>query len=639
MFSYTPFTLPGLENTCITMYKLLTILLTLLVLRMDAMAQQKITTDVLVIGGGTSGVAAGIQSARMGVNTIIAEEGPWLGGMLSAAGVSAIDGNNKMPSGIWNEFREAIYKVYGGSSKVATGWVSNTQFEPHVADSIFKSMVATAPKLKVHFGYRFTGVIRSGKKVMGARFATAKGEVIIYARQTIDATELGDVLAAAGARFDVGLEAGNVSGEDVGITRSENIIQDLTYVAVLKDYGAGADKTIPKPADYDPAEFDASCTDYYFNKERKTPNVDAAKMLNYGKLPNGKYMLNWPAYGNDYYVNMIGMSADEKAKAIIRAKEQTLRFVYFIQSQLGYKHLGLADDEFPTADHLAIMPYHRESRRVKGLVRFNIRQLANPYQYTVYRTGIAVGDYPIDHHHAKNPLAPRSIHFYPVPSYNIPLGTLIPAGIDGLIAAEKNISVSNVVNGTTRLQPVVLLIGQAAGTLAATAVKEKKNAAQVPVRTIQSQLLMSGAMLMPFIDAGIHHPQFREIQKIGATGILTGKGIPFQWANQTWFYPDSTITETTFLNGLRSFDPSYLRNVTATDAVLTTAKACSWIEMMLQQQKPVSAKQPSAAAMMEQLQQQNLLTEHIQRKALAWLLDQYIRPFERSLNHLGKLYN
>lgn len=55
---------------------------------------------VLVIGGGASGTTAGIQSARMGINTLIVEESSWLGGMLTSAGVSAIDGNHKLPGGL-----------------------------------------------------------------------------------------------------------------------------------------------------------------------------------------------------------------------------------------------------------------------------------------------------------------------------------------------------------------------------------------------------------------------------------------------------------------------------------------------------------------------------------------------------------
>ena len=71
----------------------------------NSFAQKSITTDVLVVGGGTGGTAAGLQSARLGVKTLVVEASPWLGGMISAAGVSAIDGNHNLPSGIWNEFR------------------------------------------------------------------------------------------------------------------------------------------------------------------------------------------------------------------------------------------------------------------------------------------------------------------------------------------------------------------------------------------------------------------------------------------------------------------------------------------------------------------------------------------------------
>ncbi len=110
-----------------------------------------------------------------------------------------------------------------------------------------------------------------------------------------------------------------------------------------------------------------------------------------------------------------------------------------------------------------------------------------------------------------------------------------------MIIAEKGISVSNIVNGTTRLQPCVLLIGQAAGTLAALAIKENKNAIDVSVRSVQNSLLKSGAYIMPYIDVPISNPHFLSAQRIGATDILKGKGVPHNWANQTFFYPDSTI--------------------------------------------------------------------------------------------------
>lgn len=502
-------------------------------------------TDVLVIGGGVGGTAACLQAAQMGVKVVLTEETTWLGGMMTAAGVSAFDGNHNLPSGIWSAFRDKLYQVYGGPGKVATGWVSNTLFEPHVGDSILKSMTAVYSGLSILYQHRFVSVIKEKNKVLGAVVRNLRNNELIriMARQVIDATELGDVLASAGAAFDLGMEAGTLTGEDVGVDQRNDIIQDLTYVAILKDYGTKADCTIAKPIGYDPAEFDGACTDYYLDKTRQAPNVDAKKMLDYGKLPSNKYMLNWPGYGNDTYLNLVNMDEASRTRELEKAKQTTLRFIYFIQHQLGFKHLGLADDEFPTKDRLALMPYHREGRRVKGVVRFTINHLAKPYDHknALYRTGIAVGDYPIDHHHRKNPLAPQHLSFYPVPSFNVPLGALIPSNINGLIVAEKAISVSNVVNGTTRLQPCVMLTGQAAGALAAITIKLKKTAASVSVRSVQAELLKSNAYIMPFYDLRAGHPHFEAVQRIGATGILRGIGKPNAWANQTWFYPDSVI--------------------------------------------------------------------------------------------------
>ena len=596
-----------------------------------------IRTQVLVIGGGTSGTAAGIQAARLGASTIIAEPTPWLGGMLSAAGVAATDGNHKLPSGIWKEFRDKIYQVYGGPKAVETGWVSNTQFEPHVADSIFKAMAKAEKKLTVYHKWNFYSVIKKGNKVIAALFKDENQIAkIIYADIIIDATELGDVLATAKIPYDVGMEAGTVSGENVGVIESNNIIQDLTYVAVLKDFGTGTNNTIAKPENYTPAEFDGACTDYYIDKTKKAPNVDAKKMLDYGKLPNDKYMLNWPNKGNDTYLNIIDLPLEQRQIELQKAKQTTLRFVYFIQTQLGFKNLGLAN-EFGTADKLALIPYHREGRRVKGLVRLNINNIAKPFEGdALYRTGIAVGDYPIDHHHKKNETAPQHLEFFAVPSYNIPLGALIPEKVDGIIIAEKGISVSNVVNGSTRLQPVVMLTGQAAGVLAALSVLQKKQPRQVLVRDVQNTVLNAGAYLMPYVDIPPDYLHFKAIQKIGATGILRGTGIPFKWANQTWFYPDSTIYAESFSKDAEEF---YGKKFSTKNELVTTEDLCKYI---LEINKSIIKKQYGTLNMFVAITKLKIedITKPIKRYEAAVLIDYYLKPFEtKPINHKGSIQN
>ena len=508
-------------------------------------------TEVLVIGGTASGICAGLQSSRLGVKTIIAESTPWLGGMLTAAGVSAFDGNHNMPAGIFGEFRARLYQHYGGSNKLSTGWVSNTLFEPHIGDSIFKAMAKNEKYLQINFHYELLSVKKEGNTISGVLFYDnqLQKNILIKAKRYIDATELGDVLAAANIPYDLGMESNEVTKEQVNKYGANDIVQDITYVAVLKDYGT-PQPLVERPKNYDSLEFDASNLSFYKDSTRTKPPVDAIKMLNYGKLPGNKYMLNWPIYGNDIYLNVVEKTPKERAALLEIAKQQTLRFVYFIQKDLGFRNLALADDEFKTKDKLAYYPYYRESRRVKGLSRMVVQHIATPFETErpLYRTGIAVGDYPIDHHHKKNPAAPQHLDFFSVPSFNIPISCLIPENQDNIIIAEKSISVSNVVNGTTRLQPCVMQIGQAAGLLAAQSVKDDLAPKKLSVRKLQNILLDANGYIMPYVDIKQNSPYFKAVQRIGATGLLKGVGVPNGWANTTYFYPEKNISFADFVS-------------------------------------------------------------------------------------------
>lgn len=42
-------------------------------------------------------------------------------------------------------------------------------------------------------------------------------------------------------------------------------------------------------------------------------------------------MINWPGYGNDIYLNLVEMKEEDRVKELTKAKEQTIRFIYFIQ--------------------------------------------------------------------------------------------------------------------------------------------------------------------------------------------------------------------------------------------------------------------------------------------------------------------
>lgn len=587
-------------------------------------------TDVLVVGGGTGGTAAGIQSARSGARTIIVEESPWLGGMLSSAGVSATDGNHNLPSGLFGEFRQALYAHYG-TKNLMTGWVSNTMFEPHVADSILKAFAAREANLTIIYEASFLSCVMRNGNVFGAKIRAKDGkELQITAKITIDATEFGDIFANAGCTFDTGMEDPSSSGEPEAVGR-HNILQDITYVAVLKDYGF--DRTIPQPASFDPSLYRCSCSSGCDTVQA----IDCQRMLDYGKLPNNKYMINWPMHGNDYPVTTEDLLGPSRLETYKKAKQRTLGFVYYIQTHLGFRNLSLADDEFPTADRLPFMPYIREARRVRGVVKLNLGHLQKPYDQPqkLYRTGISVGDYPLDLHLGAHPCAP-SVTLPPIPSFSVPLGASIPERVDGLIVAEKGISVTNLANGATRLQPCVMLTGQAAGILAAECAKSNIQPRAVNIRRVQEQLLEARCFLMPYVDVQPDHPQWLPIQRIGATGILRGTGKPEGWANRTFFYPDSTVSVAEFCKGLNDY-------VAGTDqemrdnTELTVQNA--WKLILKGRQGTASGNQDSELRrLFRELQLSNYKPDRpIKRAELAALVDAVLHPYSRPIDFNGNL--
>lgn len=591
-------------------------------------------TQLLVIGGGASGTTAAIQASRMGVKTLIIEETEWLGGMLTSAGVAAIDGNHQMPSGLWGEFRQKLYDYYGGPKAVETGWVSNTLFEPSVGNKKLKEL-ASNPNLTIWYKAAWKNIQRNGNKWTVETYVKGKRSVVT-ADLIIDATELGDVMGFLKIPYRVGMDSRYDTGESFAPEKANNIIQDLTYVVVLKDFGKNADKTIAKPVGYDPKEFECCCdvTDPSADAGHKR-SIDCNQMISYGKLPNNKYMINWPKCGNDIYLNIIELSKKDREAALKEAKLHSLRFIYHLQTKLGFKHLGIADDEFPTADKLPMIPYHREARRLDGIVTLTVNDIAAPYQQktSLYRTGIAIGDYPIDHHHLKNPEAPQ-IDFIniKVPAYNIPLGALIPKNADGIIVAEKSISVTNIVAGASRLQPVVLTIGQAAGALAAIAIKNNQQPAQVNIRQVQMALLESKAYLMPFIDVKPDDKDFIVMQKIGATGILKGTGIPYKWANQTWFYPEQPVNEYTLIAGFKSFYPA-MADLFPSGKLVNAAFAAKLLSSVSKKDLNLSAV---STVINERIARQNVTEETVlSRRTLAVLIDYFLNPFAQEIDFNG----
>ncbi len=195
---------------------------------LSTMARAADSYDLVIYGGASGGVAAGLQAARMGLRTVVIEPTRHVGG-LTTGGLGATDiGNKRAIGGLsrsfyhrvwqyyrdparWNrETREAYFagKPHGNAADEETMWT----FEPHVATEILNAMLAEAG-VPVVFGERLDlkdGVKKEGTRITAIRMESGR---TFTGRMFIDAGYEGDLMAKAGVSYHVGRESNATYGE------------------------------------------------------------------------------------------------------------------------------------------------------------------------------------------------------------------------------------------------------------------------------------------------------------------------------------------------------------------------------------------------------------------------------------------
>jgi len=504
------------------------------------MLNQTYTADVLVVGGGTGGTAAAIQAARRGAKTILVSEFSWLGGMLTSAGVSAPDGNEleAFQTGLWGAFLQELRQRQPGG--LDNSWVSFFSYDPRIGAEIFAEWVQELPNLHWISEQVPKEVYRQGDSIIGVRFA----DFAVTAKITLDATELGDLLALADIPYRWGWELQSEWGEPSAPVTFNSFtkkypVQAPTWVVIMQDFGEAMSTTgvaaspeIPSAPNDNPSQFAGAWNSYGAETVLQTlmpgdPDARGLRFLNYGRLPGGLFMINWPICGNDYGQGLERLIESELSRGEFNQESRwhSQNFARFIQNQLGRRY-GLAKQVFPhTSTAFALHPYYRESRRLVGLTTVREQDIlpvaggrvAPVFNDASFCVGlceaIAVGNYANDHHYpgVEFPLQPKSLRWggrWTGTPFTIPYSCLIPATTDSFLVCEKNISVSHIANGATRLQPVVMGIGQAAGMAAAMCVELNCQPRDLPVKALQTALLQDDrakAAIIPFFNLPPNH--------------------------------------------------------------------------------------------------------------------------------------
>ncbi|WP_308196758.1 FAD-dependent oxidoreductase [Agromyces atrinae] len=201
--------------------------------------------------------------------------------------------------------------------------------------------------------------------------------------------------------------------------------------------------------------------------------VAARRQFEPGTYESDVVIVNWPM--NDYVGGPL-FGTPDAASHWKGSKELSRSLLYWLQTEAprpdggtGWPGLRLAPRVTGTADGFAMMPYFRESRRIRAertiLEQDFDRDLRDGRGAERYPDTVGVGHYYwIDRHATTGGSAGGG--GLPEP-FEIPLGALVPQRVRNLIPAAKNIGTTHISNGSYRLQPVEWSIGEAAGALAA----------------------------------------------------------------------------------------------------------------------------------------------------------------------------
>ena len=492
--------------------------------------------DLVVVGAGAGGCAAAIQGARMGARVALVEESSWIGGQMTGAAVSTMDDQRRNRSGIYREVVDrarAHYARLGRGISTCYWGADMVAFEPRVGQEILADLLREAQgsggSVDLFLRTRAVGAAKEGDRLVSVSFLReGLFPLELSGKVFVDATECGDLIPLTGARY----RAGNRVSTNLD---PEANIQDLTQVAVVRRYPEGVppELRVPgPPPGYEEAlprfrkvvtrdgnrwpgkyPFDVPS----FNAYRGLPDpanplpVSSDVPETWGNVT--KTGLNW---GNDYPANggdQPGLSIlylEDRAvrRAVDRqALLRTLQLLYYLQTELGQTDWSvdrdqgfsgpsasrwetwglLSPDLAPILENFPPFPYVRESRRIVGVSTLTERDIRRARQvgkaWKRYPTSLALGEYPVDIHgshldrYMEHDLGETEASFPRtwVPSegvFQVPFEVFVPERVDGLVAAEKNLSVSRMVNGAIRLQPIALLTGQAAGALGVLAARE-----------------------------------------------------------------------------------------------------------------------------------------------------------------------
>jgi len=444
----------------------------------------------------------------------------------------------------WNWQKRSEYGNRGQGNPAIDGdkrtmWI----FEPHVAEEAFEIMISqnNIPVHRDEWLDRETGVEKKDGKIVSVRTLSGK---LYRAKVFIDATYEGDLMASAGVRYTVGREDNSLYGEtwngvQAGVFHHGHYFKDK--ISPYKIPGDSSSGLLPRISTEVPGEngtgdhkVQAYCyrlclTQHQDNKVpvTKPEGYDSTwyELLvrvaetrwneffaKYDAIPNHKTDVN--NHGPFSYDN-IGMSWDypeasyEKRKEILNEHITYQKgLLYFMSTDKRLPQWvrdtmntwGFSRDEFADNGYWPYNIYVREARRMIGKYVMTENDVLCKRDVP---ESIGMGSYTMDSHNVQRYVTAEGyvqnegdIGVAAPRPYRISLGSILPEREQcSNLLVPVCVSCSHIAFGSIRMEPVFMILGQSAGTLASMAIEEKKDLHAVTYDELRKKLMADGQIL------------------------------------------------------------------------------------------------------------------------------------------------
>ncbi|MDV7105590.1 FAD-dependent oxidoreductase [Vibrio sp. TH_r3] len=447
--------------------------------------------DLIIVGGGPSGVMAAVQASRMGVKTLLIERGSFLGGSLTMMGVGPMmtfhnPGGNQVVFGHAQELVDRLMKLGASPGHVldsVTYCSTVTPFDAEAMKVVLEEMLVDSGA-DVLYHTMLGGVQYDGEQITGLTICNKAGISTIAADYYIDATGDGDLAFHAGLTQEKGRKSDHAlqpmtMNMKVGNVNIDKIRQDVVAHPSNYCFDLGEEEGVRRVLSAERLSLKAF--QHQWKKYRMEHQLDIPREYILFFETNEK---NTVVINSSRIQGLDGTNPYDVTKAEIQGRRQCYQIFNFVKSQaIGFEQSTLLS----TPNHIGV----RETRRSIGEYILTAKDLL---ERTRFPDAVSQGAYPIDIH-SPDKVETVTQHLDENHLYLIPMRCLYSKKCSNLVFTGRNISADAEAFAAVRVSPIAMSIGQASGAVAATAAKQRVKIDDVDYREVQLSLQQHGANL------------------------------------------------------------------------------------------------------------------------------------------------